>query len=799
MSFMNIKAQVTDIATNLQFPYDAALYGNDLYITELNAGRIIKIDITAAIPAPIEEVLSGLGNPAAMTIDGDFLYYGESTLDRVSRINLTDATPTPEVVVNTGLATPNDLFVDGDILYIADEGNDRLMSVNLTETFPIAPVTIVSGLNNPLGITKFGDDLYLSIFGNSTIVKVDVTQTPAVTTTVLTGLSSPAGLTVNGGFLYIAENSRVSRIDLNASSPTPETVVNMGINGSRNVAFDGVDVYLAQTGGSFGGTGVVSKLTIGTPVFSTLIDVCENEMPNMLTGGSPNSGVYSGPGVTDNGDGSTFSFDPAAAGGVGDYTITYTLGDQMASSTLSVVAAPTVTFSTGGLSVQVDAGVQTGLSGGMPAGGVYSGNGVTDDGNGMTYSFDPAAAGEGENVITYTFTDANGCGGEQGAVITVTPATVAGDLCADAIDVSSLFGGAFNVPQVSSLYDNTPFVNSTGDPAGGFECFYGGDGLQNSGWFSFTGDGNTYRMRNVQCTGPNDNLDLQVVIYSGDCGSLVAGACNDDNPAGGTLTFSVEFETEVGVEYVALVDGYDGTTGEFCLEVTNLTDPTLPGEQCDIAIDINSLFGQAEMVPQSSETFDNYAAYDTDDTDIIPSCLFSLIPGTGTIWFSFTGDGNRYTINSANNSNAANPLVGVAYTGTCGMLTEIDCQYASGVTNFSIDLQTEDGVEYTIMVAEDFANATASFNLEVTNLGTVGVQNIQETAIQLYPNPTTGFFKLEGIDASRVLVFDQLGRQVAQFNQPAQQMDIQALPAGVYALRIENADGQVYSARIVKK
>ena len=428
MSFMNIKAQVTDIATNLQFPYDAALYGNDLYITELNAGRIIKIDITAAIPAPIEEVLSGLGNPAAMTIDGDFLYYGESTLDRVSRINLTDATPTPEVVVNTGLATPNDLFVDGDILYIADEGNDRLMSVNLTETFPIAPVTIVSGLNNPLGITKFGDDLYLSIFGNSTIVKVDVTQTPAVTTTVLTGLSSPAGLTVNGGFLYIAENSRVSRIDLNASSPTPETVVNMGINGSRNVAFDGVDVYLAQTGGSFGGTGVVSKLTIGTPVFSTLIDVCENEMPNMLTGGSPNSGVYSGPGVTDNGDGSTFLFDPAAAGGVGDYTITYTLGDQMASSTLSVVAAPTVTFSTGGLSVQVDAGVQTGLSGGMPAGGVYSGNGVTDDGNGMTYSFDPAAAGEGENVITYTFTDANGCGGEQGAVITVTPATVAGDL-----------------------------------------------------------------------------------------------------------------------------------------------------------------------------------------------------------------------------------------------------------------------------------------------------------------------------------------------------------------------------------
>jgi len=45
----------------------------------------------------------------------------------------------------------------------------------------------------------------------------------------------------------------------------------------------------------------------------------------------------------------------------------------------------------------IDAGVQAGLGGGTPPQGtvtgdlgVYSGSGVTDDGNGMTYSFDPA-------------------------------------------------------------------------------------------------------------------------------------------------------------------------------------------------------------------------------------------------------------------------------------------------------------------------------------------------------------------------------------------------------------------------
>ena len=40
---------------------------------------------------------------------------------------------------------------------------------------------------------------------------------------------------------------------------------------------------------------------------------------------------------------------------------------------------------------------------------MYSGAGVTDDGNGMTYAFDPAGAGAGTHTITYTFTTANGC------------------------------------------------------------------------------------------------------------------------------------------------------------------------------------------------------------------------------------------------------------------------------------------------------------------------------------------------------------------------------------------------------
>lgn len=47
----------------------------------------------------------------------------------------------------------------------------------------------------------------------------------------------------------------------------------------------------------------------------------------------------------------------------------------------------------------------TELKGGIPYGGVYNGPGVTDDGNGETYSFDPLVAGLGTHTITYEVQD----------------------------------------------------------------------------------------------------------------------------------------------------------------------------------------------------------------------------------------------------------------------------------------------------------------------------------------------------------------------------------------------------------
>jgi hypothetical protein len=187
-----------------------------------------------------------------------------------------------------------------------------------------------------------------------------------------------------------------------------------------------------------------------TVTFSAPADLCiDAGVQTGLGGGSPTGGLYSGTGVTDDGNGMTYSFDPAAAG-VGTQTITYDFTDTnscsaSASDDVEVFALPVVTF-TAPADICIDAGVQSGLDGGTPTGGVYSGPGVTNDGNGMTYSFDPAAAGVGTHTITYDFTDANSCSASASDdvevfALPVVTFTALADLCVDASVQAGLGGG----------------------------------------------------------------------------------------------------------------------------------------------------------------------------------------------------------------------------------------------------------------------------------------------------------------------------------------------------------------------
>nr|MBX2871884.1 hypothetical protein [Saprospiraceae bacterium] len=116
-----------------------------------------------------------------------------------------------------------------------------------------------------------------------------------------------------------------------------------------------------------------------------------------------------------------------------------------ATITRQVNSKPFVDLATPG-NLCVDAGVQTGLGNVMPSGGVFSGPGITDDGNGSTYSFDPATAGVGSFELTYTFTTGESCTFTETRTFEVFAAPTASftapeDLDADAGVQTGLGGG----------------------------------------------------------------------------------------------------------------------------------------------------------------------------------------------------------------------------------------------------------------------------------------------------------------------------------------------------------------------
>ncbi|MAL60922.1 MAG: hypothetical protein CMC14_12830, partial [Flavobacteriaceae bacterium] len=225
----------------------------------------------------------------------------------------------------------------------------------------------------------------------------------------------------------------------------------------------------------------VEVFALPVVAFTAPADLCiDAGVQAGLGGGTPTGGVYSGPGVTDDGNGMTYSFDPAAAG-VGTHTLTYTFTDangctDSASDDVEVFALPTVTF-TAPADLCVDEGVQAGLGGGTPNGGIYSGAGVTDDGNGMTYSFDPAAAGVGTHTLTYTFTDANGCTDsasddvEVFALPTVTFTAPPSPVCPGAVLTGqgggTPSGGVYSGPGVTDDGNGTTYTFDAGAAGNG--------------------------------------------------------------------------------------------------------------------------------------------------------------------------------------------------------------------------------------------------------------------------------------------------------------------------------------------
>ncbi|MFK7809086.1 MAG: T9SS type A sorting domain-containing protein [Saprospiraceae bacterium] len=253
----------------------------------------------------------------------------------------------------------------------------------------------------------------------------------------------------------------------------------------------------------------------------------------------------------------------------------------------------------------------------------------------------------------------------------VTTAAMASDDCDIATDLNDLLGGEAGVPQTSPVFNNVDATVGTNDPTEGWECFGEPDGsgsapsLDNTQWFTFTGDGELYSILTTDCGGNVEDYidfgDTQIAIYSGtDCTDLIPVACNEDvagTPPTGPFPAGLDFLTEEGVTYFILVDGFAGSDGDYCIEFTLVNQVT-----CD---DIN--LNDATIV-------NNSICLDENLEIAIDGTVVPLTPFAGFIWGIFTEDV----------SGSENPFNETSFFGTFGLqANEYDILYthADGANN----------------------------------------------------------------------------------------------------------------------
>jgi hypothetical protein len=151
------------------------------------------------------------------------------------------------------------------------------------------------------------------------------------------------------------------------------------------------------------------------------LTVCLGAAPVALTG-TPAGGIWTGPGVSGS-VAAGYVFTPGTAL-LGTQTLTYSIAGVVTACTITgtknVTVAPLPQVTAPPLPPMCAGAGSVALTGGTPAGGVWSGPGVVSAVGGG-YAFTPTQALVGTQTLTYSVTTAAGCAGQATTTLVVIP------------------------------------------------------------------------------------------------------------------------------------------------------------------------------------------------------------------------------------------------------------------------------------------------------------------------------------------------------------------------------------------
>lgn len=364
------------------------------------------------------------------------------------------------------------------------------------------------------------------------------------------------------------------------------------------------------------------------------------------------------------------------------------------------------------------------------------------------------------------------------------------DVCSDAFDINNLFGAGVGNLVSAGPYDNTNYTVSDADPDFGWECFGEPDGLggapslERTMWFSFVGDGNTYFIEALGCgTNPITDNDTQMAIYSGSsCDDLTAVACSEDGPNAASSYYpaGLELETEEGVVYYMMIDGFGPdfeAIGEYCVEVTQLTTALVTVTfqvDAQILVQTGELHPEGMFIAGAFSNFENVAMSDTDG-DNVWTAEIAVNPGAAYTYKFKNGPDGWESIDES--------IGGPCTVGGFG-----DREVTVGDADLELDV--------------------VCFGYCVTcNLVSVNEESLM-SGVKVFPNPAKELLNVN-IDLSESAssltirmynVFGQLvsQRYLGQFQTGNIELDVRHLPAGAYMIQIMDGKAQFTQTVIVE-
>lgn len=126
--------------------------------------------------------------------------------------------------------------------------------------------------------------------------------------------------------------------------------------------------------------------------------------------------------------------------------------------------------------------------------------------------------------------------------------------------------------------------------------------------------------------------------------------------------------------------------------------------------------------------------------------------------------------------------------------------------NESTPFSTSDSVNVTVNANTDIhleakSNKGCSANKWITITYTVGIDDVENINVNLYPNPASRFLSVESTDGlSQVVIYNALGQQVIarrDINANATQLDLGALATGVYTMQIRSLNGEQATRKFI--